>query len=75
MNGMPGGNLSAVQRPLLTADEVLKLPGEYEILLYDRLPAVLAKKLVYHDKATDPEFDGKYDADPYRKGRQSHAKR
>ena len=69
MNGMPGGNLSAVQRPLLTADEVLKLPKEYEILLYDRLPPVLCRKLVYHDNATDPEFEGNYDADPYRKKR------
>ena len=63
------GNISAIQRPLLTPDEVLKLHPDNQLLLFDRLPPVLARKLVYYDQATDPEFDGLYDPDPYRKGK------
>lgn len=68
-NAMPGGNLMSMQRPLMTPDEVLKLPGDMEILLYDRVSPVLAKKLVYWREETDPEFIGLYDPDPYRKGK------
>ena len=61
------GSISAIQRPLMTPDEVLKLDKDYELLLFDRLSPVLARKLVYYDQATNPEFHGQYDPDPYRK--------
>ena len=63
------GTLSSMQRPLMTPDEIMRLHKDNQLLLFDRLPPVLARKLVYYDKATDPEFDGLYDPDPYRKGK------
>ena len=64
------GSISSIQRPLMMPDEVAKLDRNTEILLFDGLPPVLARKLEYHNKqGHDPEFNGLYDPDPYRKGK------
>jgi len=65
------GTVGVVSRPVLTPDEVARLPGDELLLLYDRMLPIRAKKMAYFDQRTDPEFAGLYDPDPYRsaKGR------
>ncbi len=61
------GSVGVISRPVLTPDEVARLSGDDLLLLYDRLMPIQARKLVYYDKTTNPEFDGLYDPDPYRR--------
>ena len=48
-------------RPLLTPDEVRRLPENQQIVLMQGQPGLLAEKLRYYD---DPEFEGLFDDNP-----------
>ena len=57
-----GGSVSAIQRALLTPDEVRRMARNAEILLYDGLKPVFCGKLKYYE---DAEFIQSFDPDPY----------
>lgn len=59
---MPGSNISAAGRPLLTPDEVRRLGRDEQILFYEGHNPVHAQKLRYFE---DAEFDGQWLSDPY----------
>jgi len=48
-------------RPLLTPDEVRRLPENQQIVLMQGQPGLLAEKLRYY---ADPEFEGLFDENP-----------
>ncbi|MBV9469563.1 MAG: type IV secretory system conjugative DNA transfer family protein, partial [Abitibacteriaceae bacterium] len=57
-NQLPGSNISATGRPLLTSDEVRRLAATEAILFYEREKPIQATKLCYYE---DREF--KYEQD------------
>lgn len=59
---LPGGSYSYIQRPVVTPDELRRLPKHESVLLYEGLKPIRASKL-YYDR--DPEFQGLADPDPY----------
>lgn len=61
--GAGSASFSAVGRPLLLPDEILRLPRENQILLVQGRKPVLASKPLYF---TDAEFRGLFDANPWR---------
>ena len=68
-SAVASGTVGVISRPVLTSDEVARLPGDELLLLYDRLMPIRAKKMAYFNPKTDPEFAGLYDPDPYRSAR------
>lgn len=59
---LAGGSYSYIQRPVITPDELRRLPKHESVLLYEGLKPVRASKLFYD---RDPEFQGFADPDPY----------
>lgn len=51
-------------RPLMTIDELLRLPADQELLMLPGHPPVRARKLTYY---RDPEFAGTFAENPWRK--------
>lgn len=67
---MPGQNLSAVGRPLLTSDEVRRLPQDEQILFYEGRPPMRSAKLRYYEDSEFKEERGgalvnTFSPDPY----------
>lgn len=55
-------NISHIQRPLQTLDEIMRLRADFEYLLLERQFPMWARKIKYY---ADEEFQGKFDPDPY----------
>ena len=58
-----GGNISHIQRPLRTPDELMRMRPDLQTLLIEGQFPIQAYKLKYY---ADAEFSGLFDADPYR---------
>ncbi|MDR3440579.1 type IV secretory system conjugative DNA transfer family protein [Telmatospirillum sp.] len=56
---------SRTARPLMTADEIRRMPPDQQILLLQGLRPILARKVRYFE---DKAFVGQFDANPFRGG-------
>ncbi|MAF31966.1 MAG: type IV secretory system conjugative DNA transfer family protein [Pseudomonadota bacterium] len=57
--GNVSSNVSETSRPLMTPDEVMRMPNDAQVIFVQGCRPVLAEKIRYY---ADPEFKGKFDA-------------
>jgi type IV secretion system protein VirD4 len=52
-------NISETSRPLMTPDEVMRMPNDSQVIFMQGCRPIMAEKIRYY---ADPEFKGKFDA-------------
>lgn len=57
--GNVSSNISETSRPLMTPDEVMRMPGDSQVIFVQGCRPILAEKIRYY---ADPEFKGKFDS-------------
>lgn len=57
--GNVSSNISETSRPLMTPDEVMRMPNDSQVIFVQGCRPILAEKIRYF---ADPEFKGKFDA-------------